>query len=227
MFIVKRMAANPVTAAPVMQIAEARRLMKEHKIRHLPVVDEQGKLLGIVSDRDLRDAMPSVLTKDSEGYSETMDALMSSPVSEIMTKNPVSIYVFNTIQDALVMMGKHKFGALPVVDENGFLKGVLSTRDLLRAFVDVMGLDEPGTLLCILSEDKQGQMKKIVDIIAEEKISLGSVLVSKTLEENKKAIFPYLLTYNVATVKKRLMDIGFEMLDPMQWYHEQFPGEDR
>ena len=221
MFIVKRMAVNPITAAPTMEIAEAKRLMKDNKIRHLPVVDDEGKLIGIVSDRDLRDAMPSVLTKGTDGYSEIVDKLMSSTVQEIMTANPVSIYVFNTIQDALVMMRKYKFGALPVVDENNYLKGVLSTRDLLRAFVDVMGLDEPGTLLCILSEDKQGQMKKIVDIIAEEKISLGSVLVSKTLEENKKAIFPYLLTCNVATVKKRLMDIGFEMLDPMEWYHDQ------
>jgi acetoin utilization protein AcuB len=222
MFVIERMTKDLITAPPEMKIAEARQLMLGKKIRHLPVVDETGLLIGIVSDRDMRDAMPSILLKKDD-YEITVGKIMNRPVSDIMTKNPITVYIFYTIQDVLLVMRQHRVGALPVVDENGYLKGIVSTRDLLRAFVNVMGIDEPGTLLCILSDDKQGQMKKIVDIIAEEKISLGSVLVSKTLEEKKKAIFPYLFTNNVITVKKRLLEIGFEMLDPMQWYLNQVP----
>ena len=103
------------------------------------------------------------------------------------------------------------------------IKGTFSTRDLLTAFVNVMGIDEPGSLLCILVEDKPGQMKKVIDIVTEENISLGSVLTAKSWSEEKSAIFPYLHTNNVINVKKKLLDIGFELIDPMKWYLDHSP----
>ncbi len=66
-------------------------------------------------------------------------------------------------------------------------------------------------------------MKKIVDIITEENISLGSVLVARFWDKDKRAIFPYLLTNNVINVKKKLLSAGFELIDPMEWYLEQLP----
>lgn len=222
MFVSERMSTDLISAPPETKLAEAKELMFSQKIRHLPIVDPQGKLIGIVSDRDMRDAMPSALLKKPD-YDATLKKIMNFPVSDIMTKEPLTVYVYYTIQDTLLVMRQKKVGALPVIDDEGYLKGILSVRDLLTAFVNVMGIEEPGTLLCILSDDKQGQMKKIIDVITEEKISLGSVLVSKTLEENKKAIFPYVLTNNVINVKKRLLEIGFELFDPMKWYFEQLP----
>ena len=222
MFVVERMSTNLITVPPGMKIAEAKEIMVENDIRHLPVIDDEGKLLGIISDRDMRDAMPSTLLKKPD-YEITLGKIMDYPVEDIMTRSPLCAKVYYTIQDTLLMMRQKKVGALPVIDDEGYLKGLLSVRDLLRAFVDVMGIDEPGTLLCLLSEDKQGQMKKVIDVITEEGISLGSVLVSKTLQQKKKAIFPYILTNNVITVKKRLVELGFELLDPMQWYFDQLP----
>jgi acetoin utilization protein AcuB len=73
---------------------------------------------------------------------------------------------------------------------------------LIRTFIDVLGIEEPGTLLCILVEEKIGQMKKVVDAITEEKISFGSILVARHWEEAKRVIFPYLLTLDVSKVKK-------------------------
>lgn len=120
-------------------------------------------------------------------------------------------------------MQKKKVGALPVVDEEGYLKGILSTRDLLKAFVRVLNIDEPGTLLCIVVKEQPGQMKKVVDIVSEENISLGSVLVSQHWDGDKRALFPYLLTNNVINVKRKLLDEGFELIDPMEWYLNQLP----
>jgi len=225
MFVSERMSKDLITAQPDMKIADARNLMLEKKIRHLPVVDEKGLLLGMVSDRDVRSSMPSTLLKKPD-YEITLGKIMNFPIADIMSKDPIKIYLYYTIQDVLLIMRKHKVGALPVVDEDGYLQGILSTRDLLAAFVDVMGIDEPGTLLCILAEDKQGQMKKIIDIITEEKISLGSVLVSKTLEKEKKAIFPYVLTNNVIRIKEKLLAKGFQLTDPMQWYFQQMPRKE-
>ncbi|WP_136807110.1 CBS domain-containing protein [Desulfosediminicola flagellatus] len=225
MFVSERMSTDLITASPDLRIAQARNMMLEKRIRHLPVIDEKGLLLGMVSDRDMRSAMPSTLL-DKADHDRSLEKIMNFPISKIMTKEPVKIYGYYTMQDVLLIMRKYKVGAVPVVDEEGFLKGILSTRDLLSAFVDVMGIDEPGTLLCILSDEKQGQMKKIVDIITAEKISLGSVLVSKSLELNRKAVFPYLLTNNVVRVKERIIEAGFELTDPMQWYFKQLPQKE-
>jgi len=121
------------------------------------------------------------------------------------------------------MIQTSKVGALPVVGDDGKLSGILSVRDLLRAFINVLGIGEPGTLLCILVKEKVGQLKKIVDAITEENISLGSVLVARYWDEDKRAVFIYLLTLNVAHVKKKLVDLGFALLEPMEWYLDQLP----
>ena len=147
---------------------------------------------------------------------------MGHSISEIMTKDVMTIPIYFTIQDALMVIQKKKVGAIPVVDENGILKGILSTRDLLASFVNVMGIGQPGTLLCILAEEKQGQLKRIVDIITAEKIAFGSVLVARYWDATKRGIFPYLLTNNVINVKKKLLEAGFELIDPMKFYMSQF-----
>jgi len=222
MFVGDRMSKDLITAGPEMTIFEAKNLMMAKKIRHLPVVDGEGKLLGIVTDRDVRDAMPSTLLRKPD-YDITLGKIGNHPLGDIMTKNPTTIYAYYTLQDTLLVMQQKKVGALPVIDEEGYLKGILSTRDLLAAFVNVMNIDEPGSLLCILAKEQRGQMKKIVDIITEENISLGSVLVARFWDKDKRAIFPYLLTNNIISVKKKILDAGFELIDPMEWYLDQLP----
>lgn len=225
MFVSERMAIDLITIHPDITIGEARKIMMENSIRHLPVIDDKGLLVGMVTDRDMRDAMPSTLKKKGD-YEKTLSTILQYPISDIMTRDLITIYAYYTIQDTLLVIRKKKVGALPVVDEDGYLKGILSTRDLLSAFVEVMGIDEPGSLLCILVQDKPGQMKRIIDIIAEERISLGSVLTAKSWDEEKRAIFPYLFTNNVINVKRKLLDVGFELIDPMKWYLDQVPKKE-
>ena len=222
MFVSERMSTNLITVGPDMAIFDAKKIMVDENIRHLPVIEDDGKLIGIVTDRDMRDAMPSTLLKKAD-YEITLGKVMNYPVKDIMTKDPKTIYAYFTLQDTLLVMQQKKVGALPVVDEEGYLKGILSTRDLLKAFVEVMNIDEPGSLLCIIANDERGQMKKIVDIITEENISLGSVLVARVWDKQKRAIFPYLMTNNVMNVKMKLKEQGFELIDPMKFYLDQLP----
>jgi len=220
MFVSESMKTDLITIGPDAKLSAAKKLMQEKNIRHLPVVNDKGKLVGIVTDRDMRDAQPSSLLP-KEDYDRTYKKVMSHTVEEIMTREPLTISVFFTMQDTLLVMQQKKVGALPVIDEEGYLQGILSTRDLLRSFVSIMGIGEPGTLLCIMAQEKQGQMKKIVDIITEENVSLGSVLVAKSWDVEKRAVFPYLLTNNVVKIKEKLMQQGFELFDPMTWYLDQ------
>ncbi|MBU0987124.1 MAG: CBS domain-containing protein [Proteobacteria bacterium] len=225
MFISRSMTPKVVTVGEQTNIAEARDKMDKHQIRHLPVVKEDNFLVGIVTDRDIRSALPSAHLPGFDGEALRKRAQVVK-VKDIMTQNPVTISPSDTIQDALLLIQKLRVGALPVVDEQGRLKGILSVRDLLRAFINVLGLGEPGTLLGILVEHKIGQMKKIVDAITEEKISFGSILVARYWDEGKRAVFPYLLTQNVGPVKRKLEKMGYTLLDPMEWHLDHPPKDE-
>jgi len=216
------MTRKVITIGKEASLSEAKEKMATNGIRHLPVVDKEGGLIGIVTDRDIRSAMPSHVLSDIDSLN-VKESIAALKAKDIMTQNPITISPTHTIQDALLLIQKAKVGALPVIDERGKLKGIISIRDLLRAFINVLGIGEPGTLLCILVEEKVGELKKIVDAITEENISFGSILVARYWEEGKRAVFPYLLTLNIGHVKRKLQKMGFELLDPMDWYLDQLP----
>ena len=222
MFVSRSMIQKVITIDKDADLFSAKETMTTNGIRHLPVVDDAGKLLGIVTDRDIRSAMPSDALFDIDSK-EVKAGMATLKVKNIMTENPITLSPAHTIQDAMLLIQKTRVGALPVVDEAGKLKGIISIRDLIRAFTNVLGVGEPGTLLCILVEEKVGQLKKIVDAITEENISFGSILVARYWDKGKRAVFPYLLTLNIGHVKRKLKKLGFELLDPMEWYLDQLP----
>jgi acetoin utilization protein AcuB len=225
MFVSRSMTRSVITIGPEASIFEAQDLMLTHRVRHVPVVDGDQKLIGIVTDRDIRSALPYKAYREGLSEGEKKD-LQNLKIKDIMTRKVFTIPPSYTIQDALLMIQNSRVGALPVVDDDGRLRGILSVRDLLRAFINVLGIGQPGTLLGILVEEKVGQLKKIVDAITEMGVSFGSVLVARYWDENKRAVFPYLLTQNVAHVKKKLQQMGYELLDPMQWYLDQIPEDE-
>ncbi len=217
MFISRNMTRGVVTASPDSPVHEVESLMRDADIRHVPVVDGEGILLGMVTDRDIRSAMPSKLLCEAVDNGE-MARFRALRADAIMSANPHVITSADTIQDALLLIQKHKVGALPVVDGDKKLVGIVSVRDLLSSFVNVLGLGEPGTLLCILAPDRQGELKRIVDLITAEGVSTGSILVARYWEEGRRAVFPYVFSISVGPLKKKLRDAGYDLLDPMQWY---------
>jgi len=222
MFVSKSMTKKLITVTGETDILEVGKIMRDNKIRHIPVVDDANILLGMVTDRDIRSAMPSVASENFDSKEER-DKLSRLKVKEIMTTDLVTVSPMYTLQDVLLLFEKYHYGAFPVIDGKGVLRGIISIRDLLRAFGSVMGIGNPGALLGIVADDKVGQMKKIVDIITAENISMASILVARHWEEGKRAIFPYLLTHNVVRVKKKLQEAGYEILDPMKWHLDRLP----
>lgn len=224
MFVNRSMTVKVITIDPDAGAIEAKALMEKHHFRHLPVCRKDGRLVGMITDRDLRSALPHEFSKSPQTDDTKPErAETALKVSDIMTKDLIKISPMDTIQDALLLVQRSKVGALPVVDEQNNLKGIISVRDLLRAFINVLGIGEPGSLICILAEEKVGQLKKIVDAITEEGISCGSILVARYWDDDKRAVFCYLLTLNVRSIKKKLADMGFSLLDPMAWYLDQIP----
>ncbi len=217
MFVSKSMTRKVYVLEPHDSLLEARELMRRYKIRHVPVVTEGNRLVGIISDRDVRSAAPSSLDYEPDSEDER-DKIATFKVKDVMTKETITLSLRDTIEDALLLFLHHDVGALPVVDTEGKLAGIVSVRDILRSFVSVLGIGEPGTLLCLLVLDRLGEMKKIVDLIYEEKISIGSVLVARHWDPEIRAVFPYVMSINVGPLKRKFRELGYTLLDPLEWY---------
>jgi acetoin utilization protein AcuB len=222
MFIARSMTRKVITIHPEAGVLEARDLLQRFKIHSLPVVGAEGTLIGIVTDRDARSAMPAGISSEEE-LGRLKERLAELKVKDIMTSQVVTLSPNNTLEDALLLMQQVHVGALPVIDRDRKLLGIIAVRDLLQGFTEVLGIEEPGTLLCILADDQQGQMKRIVDAITEEKIRFGSVLVARGWEKGKRAFFPYLFTHNTLRIKKKLEGSGFTLINPLELYLEPPP----
>jgi CBS domain-containing protein len=128
------MTASPITVPPDTPVLDARHLMLERRIRHLPVTDEGGLLIGIVTDRDIRLNLPSQAT--SLSVWEINHLLARLTVDKVMTQSVLTVGPDRGAKDAAQLMLDHTIGALPVVD-GGRLVGIVTETDLLRAFVMV------------------------------------------------------------------------------------------
>lgn len=132
MIVKEIMTKNPVTISPDESVPSAVALLKSHGFRRLPVMD-RGKLIGIVTDRDLKEAMPSSAT--SLSIWEVTYLLGKLKVHEVMSKSVVTVAEDARVEDAAYTLLRHKFGALPVVDAKGELVGIVTVTDVLRQFV--------------------------------------------------------------------------------------------
>jgi acetoin utilization protein AcuB len=124
------MTEDPVTIKMTASVRDAVRVLRSMEIRHLPVIGEHGELVGIVTDRDVRDVMvPYWIVEDLDINESTLD----EPVSKVMTREPVTIQADTTIDEVIEILVRMKVGALPVVEPRSRdLIGIVSYIDILR-----------------------------------------------------------------------------------------------
>ena len=135
MQVVELMKTKLVVASPTDSVAAAWRLLRQHQIRHLPVVEER-KLVGIVTDRDIRLVVPSALTSGRREQ-DPHDALEKIAVREIMTGQVVTVAPEASIANVARLLLERRIGGLPVV-QGSRLVGIITKTDILAAFVDVV-----------------------------------------------------------------------------------------
>ena len=133
------MSAKVVTVAPDTGIREAFFIMKEHSIRHLPVI-ENGELAGIISDRELR--RPNWVD-EAQDISHVYYLDDNMAVSDVMIRNVMVLHTYDTLRKAVKLLLEHNIGAAPVLDKTSSIVGMLSAVDLLRALND--SIDEKAT----------------------------------------------------------------------------------
>jgi len=154
-----------IIISPDMPITEALSLMKKEHIRRTPVA-KNGKLVGIVSDKDLLNASPSPVTTLSIWE---MNYLLSKiTIAEVMTKNVMTIDENTPIEQAARIMADNKIGGLPVV-RDGNVVGIITETDLFKVFLELMGAREAGVRVTALVEDKPGQLAALTEAISAKK----------------------------------------------------------
>jgi acetoin utilization protein AcuB len=165
MLVGERMSKPVITISPDMPISEALNLMKKERIRRAPVVNN-GKLAGIVSDKDLLNASPSPVTTLSIWE---MNYLLSKvTVSQVMTDNVLTVTEDTPIEQAARIMADNKIGGLPVL-RDGHVVGIITETDLFKVFLELLGAREAGIRVTALIEDQPGQLANITEAIASKK----------------------------------------------------------
>jgi len=174
MFVFDWMTRKVITIAPDSSVSDAVKLMKEKKIKHIPVVKDE-RLKGIISDRDIKEYSPSKAT--SLDVYELHYLLATTKVKEIM-KSKVSITSPDTpVEEAAMVMHDQNIGSLPVI-ENGKLVGIISDKDIFRVLVDITGVRHGGHRISVSVEDRAGSVREVADIIRKYGFSLMSILTS-------------------------------------------------
>jgi acetoin utilization protein AcuB len=162
MLVGERMSHPVITVSPDLPIVDALNLMKREHIRRAPVVKD-GKMVGIVSDKDLLNASPSSAT--SLSVWELNYLLSKITVKEIMTKNVLSVDEKTPIEEAARIMADNKIGGLPVCRGDEVV-GIITETDLFKIFLELMGAREPGVRVTVLIPEKRGQLAKLTEAVA-------------------------------------------------------------
>ena len=169
------MSKDLVTIEAGTKILDALDLMKKHNIHRLPVV-EGDRMIGLVTEGIISRNTPSTMT--SLDMREVTYLLNRRSALDIMEKNVITIHKDALLEEAAVNMRKNAIGVLPVVEGDNKLVGIITEKDIMDAFVDVLGFYTPGVRLVInVPEDRKGVLEEITDFFAEAEISIQQIAV--------------------------------------------------
>ncbi|MEZ4518192.1 MAG: CBS domain-containing protein [Chloroflexota bacterium] len=164
MLIREYMTPNPITVRPDTTVPAALRLMRDENIRRLPVLDDQGLLVGIVSDKDLLYASPSPAT--TLAMWEIPDLLAKIRVGQVMSRNVITISVKTPLEEAARVMADNKVGGLPVM-QGSTLVGIITETDLFKQLLELLGGRRSGVRIAVAVADAKGRLAEITNAIFE------------------------------------------------------------
>ena len=147
MLVIERMTPNPLTIPRQASARQALQIIDTHHLRHLPVVDHQNQLVGIVSEKDLLRASPD------------------APVQQIMTTQVITVTEYTPLEEAARVMADHKISSLPVMRDDR-LVGIITETDLFQLFMELLGAREEGVRLTLLVPEEQGILASLTAEIA-------------------------------------------------------------
>ncbi|MFW2366715.1 MAG: CBS domain-containing protein [Desulforhopalus sp.] len=207
------MTSNPITISADLFLPHARRMLNEYQIRHLPVVDRDRRLVGIVTDRDLRSAYPSsVISKGEKVLS--FEQVEKTTVADIMTTSCSTLHPDATIDDALIIFDRDKVGGIPVVSEDDVVLGIFSLLDLTAAYRKLFGVSEEGSILIGVEDDgRDNILSELVTLLDNKNIPLTR-LIRLADKQDATKLYLRINSPRPLEVVKLLKSKGFIMLEP-------------
>jgi len=207
MFVRWRMTPNPIVIDPQTSILDALHIMKEKKVRRLPVV-AHGKLVGIVTEKDLRES-PS-LKATSLSIFELNYLLAKTPVSEVMTKDPITVTPDTTIEDAAVIMRDNQISGLPVV-EDGKVVGIVTETDIFDMLVKLLGF-RTGARFTLHIENRVGAVADLAGIFKDLGINIISIVAFEEEREEEGNVVVRVDTKDTEKVVSALKSAGIKVI---------------
>ncbi len=174
MLIREWMTSSVISVKEDVSMLKVSKLMKEHGIKRVPVVDDENRLIGIVSDRDIKEASPSKAT--TLDIHELSYLLSELKIRDIMTKDPVSVSPMDTIEQVALIMLEKKLTGLPVVDWEKKLVGIITEADIFKIFTEISGVRLGGIQFALELSEEPGTLPPVLDLIRENGGRLISVL---------------------------------------------------
>ncbi|MCF8034898.1 MAG: CBS and ACT domain-containing protein [Desulfarculaceae bacterium] len=202
MLVANWMSSRLVTIDPAESLPQANKLMLQHGIRRLPVVDKKSRLVGILTDRDIKQAWASDAT--TLEVHELAYLLSRISVKEVMTPRPITITPTDTIEEAAEIMLEKKISGLPVI-EDGQCMAMITQSDIFRALVLLTGVTKGGMLFAFNLPDEAGSIKRVGDIIRSYGGRMVSILsTSDRTAEGRRQVY----------IRMRLVDR--DQLEPLR-----------
>lgn len=201
------MTRNPITVSPDTLVLEAQKIMKEKKIRRLPVV-EKGKLVGIITKYDLLEAAPP---KGTSSLYELTELLSKMRVKDVMKKNPLTVTPFTPIEDALRIGQDKKVGSFPVV-EHGKLVGIATESDIVRFLIRTLGIGEEGSRITITGlGERFGELENIIAVANRHRVTILSMILVPRHQRGDWLLALRLDTRNPKSIIQSLKKEGFNV----------------
>lgn len=207
MIIEEIMNRSLTTLNPDDTIETALRTLTEKNIRHIPIVNKKYEVVGIISDRDVRDASPSILDKNV-----SMDAL-TLPIERIMKHPVMTCHPLDFVEEIATLFFEHKIGCLPVT-KAGKLIGIVSESSVLHTLVKLTGAHQPSSQIEVQVNNEPGILGKVVSIFSELHINIVSVLVYPAKNETHKVLVFRIQTMNPLKAIEQLEQNGYHVLWP-------------
>jgi acetoin utilization protein AcuB len=207
--IVEEIMNSDVTyLTPIDSISKAILLMSTKKIRHIPIVNEQQHVVGLITDRDIKDAAPSIFRADENKED------LEKPLSSIMKKNVIIGHPLDFVEEIAALFYEHKISCMPIVKDQ-CLVGIVTETDLLHTLVELTGAHQPGSQIEVKVANKAGMLLDIATIIKNHKANIQSVLVYPDKKDvNFKIIVIRVQTMNPVAVIEDLKLAGHTVLWP-------------
>jgi acetoin utilization protein AcuB len=164
MLVRERMSRKPVTITADTPITEALKVMRQKHVRRLPVLDQEGRMVGIVSEKDLLYASPSPAT--SLSIYEMHYALTHLQTSELMSTEVITVTPETPVEEAARIMADNKIGGLPVMEDD-WLAGIITETDIFKVFLEMLGARDKGIRLTLDIPERKGEMARITTAIAQ------------------------------------------------------------